>query len=121
MTRRPFHLSVSKLLFSFTPAFFLCGAHCALEFKISHQKLFVCFLSGILHDSVSAILPFKKGDHAQIPDYTDKTTVAENQDKESLLKEEILIDQLQLASWPLDKTVFDSLPPRLRKGMDIML
>lgn len=77
------------------------------------------FFSGILHDSISVTLPLKKGDQAQIPGYTDKTTVAENQGKENLLKEEILIDQLTLSSWPLDKAIFENLPPRLRKGMNI--
>ncbi|XP_015280610.1 PREDICTED: patatin-like phospholipase domain-containing protein 3 [Gekko japonicus] len=73
--------------------------------------------NGILHDSISVILPLKRGDHAQIPGYTNKKTVAENQGKENLLKEEILIDQLKLASWPLDKAIFDNLPPRLRKAL----
>ncbi|XP_077193925.1 1-acylglycerol-3-phosphate O-acyltransferase Pnpla3-like [Paroedura picta] len=71
--------------------------------------------NGILQDTISVLLPLKKGDHAQIPGYTDRTT--ENQGKEKLIKEEMLIDQLKLASWPLDKAIFDHLPPRLRKAL----
>ncbi|XP_060113474.1 1-acylglycerol-3-phosphate O-acyltransferase Pnpla3-like [Heteronotia binoei] len=73
--------------------------------------------NGILHDSISVILPLKKRGYTQTSGYTDKTTVAENQGKQNLLKEEILIDQLKLASWPLDKAIFDNLPPRLRKAL----
>nr|XP_056702072.1 1-acylglycerol-3-phosphate O-acyltransferase Pnpla3-like [Euleptes europaea] len=73
--------------------------------------------NGLLHDSISVILPLKKGDHIQTPGYTDKTTVAENQGKENTLKEEILIDQVKLASWPLDKAIFDNVPPRLRTAL----
>ncbi|XP_048357866.1 1-acylglycerol-3-phosphate O-acyltransferase PNPLA3 [Sphaerodactylus townsendi] len=73
--------------------------------------------NGLLHDSMSVILPLQKGDNVQTPGYTDKKTIAENQSKENRLKEEIVIDQLKLASWPLDKAVFDSIPPRLRRAL----
>ncbi|XP_054856810.1 1-acylglycerol-3-phosphate O-acyltransferase Pnpla3-like [Eublepharis macularius] len=73
--------------------------------------------NGLLHDSISVILPLKKKDHAQTPGYTNKAEVAENQGKEKMLKEETLMDQLKLASWPLDKTIFDNLPPRLRTAL----
>lgn len=32
------------------------------------------------------------------------------------LKMEVLNDQLKQNPWPLEKSIFESLPPRLRKG-----
>ncbi|XP_053108864.1 patatin-like phospholipase domain-containing protein 2 isoform X3 [Hemicordylus capensis] len=75
--------------------------------------------NGILHDSVSVDLPLKKDDHqehAQTADYNNKTGAA-NQDKKDMLEEEMFIDQLKLAPWPLDETIFENLPPRLRKAL----
>ncbi|XP_061438344.1 patatin-like phospholipase domain-containing protein 2 isoform X2 [Rhineura floridana] len=74
--------------------------------------------NGLLHDSVSFDLALTKEDRqvvAQTPAYTDKKIVVANQAKKEMQDEKMLIDQLKLAAWPLDGTIFENLPPRLRK------
>ncbi|XP_062990401.1 1-acylglycerol-3-phosphate O-acyltransferase Pnpla3-like [Elgaria multicarinata webbii] len=75
--------------------------------------------NGMLHDSVSVDLALTKENHencAETPGYTEKKIVAANQDKKEIKDEEMLIDQMKLAAWPLDRTIFEKLPPRLRKA-----
>ncbi|XP_028584555.2 1-acylglycerol-3-phosphate O-acyltransferase Pnpla3-like isoform X1 [Podarcis muralis] len=76
--------------------------------------------NGILYDSVLVDLALTKENHqecVQTPDYADKKTVAANEAKKEMQDEEMLIDELQLAAWPLDGTIFENLPPRLRKAL----
>ncbi|XP_007421546.2 patatin-like phospholipase domain-containing protein 2, partial [Python bivittatus] len=75
--------------------------------------------NGLLQESVSTDLALTKQDHqgcAQISGYADKKNAA-NEDKKEMREEEIFIDQLKLTSWPLDRTIFEKLPPRLQKAL----
>ncbi|XP_066489583.1 1-acylglycerol-3-phosphate O-acyltransferase Pnpla3-like [Tiliqua scincoides] len=76
--------------------------------------------NGILHDSISTDMFLTKEDnraYAQAPDHSDKETVVANGDKEEVQKEDLLINQLKLTTWPLDETIFENLPPRLREAL----
>ncbi|XP_063164337.1 patatin-like phospholipase domain-containing protein 2 [Candoia aspera] len=75
--------------------------------------------SGLLQESVSTDLALTRQDHqgcAQISDYTDKKSAADEGKKE-MREEEIFIDRLKLTSWPLDRTIIEKLPPRLHKAL----
>ncbi|XP_027549375.1 patatin-like phospholipase domain-containing protein 2 isoform X2 [Neopelma chrysocephalum] len=76
-------------------------------------------LSGILNDSIYIHLSFtKRNPHeaAQHSDLVKKRKLAENNRVETL-KMEVLSDQLKPNPWPLEKSIFESLPPRLRKAL----
>ncbi|ETE73136.1 Patatin-like phospholipase domain-containing protein 2, partial [Ophiophagus hannah] len=72
--------------------------------------------NGFLQESISADLALTKQKHlrcSQISGYSDKKNAA-NKDKKMQGKK-IFIDQLKATSWPLDRTIFEKLPPRLHK------
>ncbi|KAH0616399.1 hypothetical protein JD844_027459 [Phrynosoma platyrhinos] len=74
----------------------------------------------ILLDSVFIDLSLTKQGHqeyAQRPNYVDKKTILVHQGKKEMEDEEMLMDQLTLSAWPLDKTIFEKLPPRLRRAL----
>lgn len=48
-------------------------------------------------------------------DHTKKKILTENNGVETL-KMDALSNQLKQNPWPLEKSIFESLPPRLRKG-----
>lgn len=76
-------------------------------------------LSGILNDSIYVSLSFtKRNPHEamQHVGYMKKKNSSENNRVETS-KLEVLSNQIKQNSWPLEKSVFESLPPRLRKGM----
>ncbi|XP_050180735.1 1-acylglycerol-3-phosphate O-acyltransferase Pnpla3-like [Myiozetetes cayanensis] len=75
--------------------------------------------NGILNDSIYIHLSFTKRnppEAAQHPDLVKKRKLAENNGVETL-KMEVLNDQLKPSPWPLEKSIFESLPPRLRKAL----
>lgn len=53
--------------------------------------------------------------YSQISGCSDKKNAA-NKDKKEMQDEKVFIDQLKATSWPLDRTIFEKLPPRLHKG-----
>ncbi|XP_039197290.1 patatin-like phospholipase domain-containing protein 2 isoform X2 [Crotalus tigris] len=74
--------------------------------------------NGFLQESVFIDLVLTKEEYlgyAQISGYSNKK-IAANKDKE-MPEEKIFIDQLRATSWPLDKTIFEKLPPRLQKAL----
>nr|XP_020644567.1 patatin-like phospholipase domain-containing protein 2 isoform X3 [Pogona vitticeps] len=76
--------------------------------------------NGIVQDSVSIDLALTREgqeEHTQIPKCIDRKAVAASQCKKGMQNKEMLIDQLKLAAWPLDGTIFENLPPRLRKAL----
>uniref|UniRef100_A0A8D2LVH2 triacylglycerol lipase n=1 Tax=Varanus komodoensis TaxID=61221 RepID=A0A8D2LVH2_VARKO len=44
-------------------------------------------------------------------------TILKRSDKKEINDEEMLIDQMTLPAWPLDRTIFEKLPPRLHKAL----
>ncbi|XP_053934255.1 patatin-like phospholipase domain-containing protein 2 isoform X4 [Cuculus canorus] len=75
--------------------------------------------NGILKDSIYIHLSFtKRNPHeaAEHIDHMKKKTLTEN-NKVETLKIEVLNDQLKENPWPLEKSIFESLPPRLRKAL----
>lgn len=76
-------------------------------------------LSGILNDSIYIHLSFtKRNPHEaaqQHIDHVKRRKLAENNRAETL-KITSLNDHLKQNPWPLEKSIFESLPPRLRKG-----
>lgn len=76
-------------------------------------------LSGILNDSIYIHLSFtKRNPHEaaqQHLDHVKRRKLTENNGVETL-KMTSLNDQLKQNPWPLEKSIFESLPPRLRKG-----
>jgi len=80
-------------------------------------------LSGILNDSIYIHLSFTKTnphEAAQHIDHTKQKILTENNRVETL-KMGVLNDQLKQNPWPLEKSIFESLPPRLRKGTFFLL
>ncbi|XP_020644565.3 1-acylglycerol-3-phosphate O-acyltransferase Pnpla3 isoform X1 [Pogona vitticeps] len=76
--------------------------------------------NGIVQDSISIDLALTREgqeEHTQIPKCIDRKAVAASQCKKGMQNKEMLIDQLRLAAWPLDGTIFENLPPRLRKAL----
>lgn len=77
-------------------------------------------LSGILNDSIYLHLSFtKRNPHEAAQEYFDhgkRRKLTENNRVETL-KMTSLNDQLKPNPWPLEKSIFESLPPRLRKGL----
>ncbi|XP_068026849.1 1-acylglycerol-3-phosphate O-acyltransferase Pnpla3-like [Melanerpes formicivorus] len=74
--------------------------------------------NGILSDSIYIHLSFTKRnppEAVQHPDHM-KKKVAENNRAETL-KMAVLDEQLKQNPWPLEKSIFESLPPRLRKAL----
>uniref|UniRef100_G1KRW9 triacylglycerol lipase n=1 Tax=Anolis carolinensis TaxID=28377 RepID=G1KRW9_ANOCA len=74
----------------------------------------------ILQDSVFVDLSLTKQgrrEYVQIPNYMDKPPIELYQGKKEMEDEEMLMEQLKLSAWPLDKTIFEKLPPRLRKAL----
>ncbi|KAF7237689.1 Patatin-like phospholipase domain-containing protein 2 [Varanus komodoensis] len=86
------------------------------EFNLKNTS--IQFSLGNLYRLTQALFPPEPKEHhqkcAQTPDYTDKKT---NQDKKEINDEEMLIDQMTLPAWPLDRTIFEKLPPRLHKAL----
>ncbi|KAG8142768.1 hypothetical protein E2320_005964 [Naja naja] len=75
--------------------------------------------NGFLQESISADLALTKQEHlrySQISGYSDKKNAA-NKDKKEMQDKKIFIDQLKATSWPLDRTIFEKLPPRLHKAL----
>nr|XP_009677058.1 PREDICTED: patatin-like phospholipase domain-containing protein 2 isoform X1 [Struthio camelus australis] len=75
--------------------------------------------NGILSDSIYITLSFTKinpQEAVQCVDRMNKKTMSENNGVETL-KVEVLNNQLKQNPWPLDKSIFESLPPRLRKAL----
>lgn len=76
-------------------------------------------LSGILNDSIYIHLSFtKRNPHEaaqQHIDHVKRRKLTENNRVETL-KMTSLNDQLKQNPWPLENSIFESLPPRLRKG-----
>uniref|UniRef100_A0A8D0BJH5 triacylglycerol lipase n=1 Tax=Salvator merianae TaxID=96440 RepID=A0A8D0BJH5_SALMN len=75
--------------------------------------------NGLLSDSVSVDLALTELDYhkyTEAAEGSSKNPVAAIQVKETQ-DEEMLIDQLKLAAWPLDGTIFENLPPRLRTAL----
>ncbi|KAJ7405578.1 patatin-like phospholipase domain-containing protein 2 [Willisornis vidua] len=75
--------------------------------------------NGILNDSIYIHLPFTKRnppEAAQHPDLVKKRKLAEKSRVETL-KMGVLNEQLKPNPWPLEKSIFESLPPRLRKAL----
>ncbi|XP_029142134.1 patatin-like phospholipase domain-containing protein 2 [Protobothrops mucrosquamatus] len=75
--------------------------------------------NGFLQESVSTDLALTKEEYlgyAQISGYSDKKNAA-NKDKKEMQEKKIFIDQLRATSWPLDRTIFEKLPPRLQKAL----
>lgn len=73
--------------------------------------------SGILNDSIYIHLSFTtRNPHeaAQHVDHMKKKKLTEN--RVETLKIEVLNDQMKQNPWPLEKSIFENLPPRLRKG-----
>ncbi|KFV64031.1 Patatin-like phospholipase domain-containing protein 2, partial [Dryobates pubescens] len=74
--------------------------------------------NGILSDSIYIHLSFTKRNPQEAVQHTDhmKKKVTENNRVETL-KMEVLDDQLKQNPWALEKSIFESLPPRLRKAL----
>ncbi|XP_032077990.1 patatin-like phospholipase domain-containing protein 2 isoform X2 [Thamnophis elegans] len=75
--------------------------------------------NGFLQESVSVDLALTKQEHleyGQISGYSDKKNTA-HRDKKEMQDEKLFIDQLKATSWSLDRTIFEKLPPRLRKAL----
>lgn len=75
-------------------------------------------LLGILNDSIYVSLSFTKTnphEAAQHIDYMKKKNKSENSRMETS-QVEVLGEQMKQNPWPLEKSIFESLPPRLRKG-----
>ncbi|XP_042651137.1 1-acylglycerol-3-phosphate O-acyltransferase Pnpla3-like isoform X1 [Tyto alba] len=75
--------------------------------------------NGILNDSIYIQLSFTKrnlNEGAQHIDNRKKKKLTEDCRPETL-KMEVLNDQLKQNPWPLEKSIFESLPPRLRKAL----
>lgn len=76
-------------------------------------------LSGILNDSIYIHLSFTKRNPHEAVQHVDhmKTKNLTENNRVEALKMEVLNDQLKQNRWPLEKSIFESLPPRLRKGL----
>ncbi|KFV07212.1 Patatin-like phospholipase domain-containing protein 2, partial [Pterocles gutturalis] len=75
--------------------------------------------NGILKDSIYIHLSLTKrnpNEAVQHIDHMKKKKLTENNGVETL-KTEVLNDQLKQNPWPLEKSIFESLPPRLRKAL----
>uniref|UniRef100_A0A8B9PPF5 triacylglycerol lipase n=1 Tax=Apteryx owenii TaxID=8824 RepID=A0A8B9PPF5_APTOW len=75
--------------------------------------------NGILSDSIYVTLSFTKRspqEAVQYVDHMNKKTVSETNGAETL-NAEVLNKQLKQNPWPLDKSIFESLPPRLCKAL----
>ncbi|XP_026722772.1 patatin-like phospholipase domain-containing protein 2 isoform X2 [Athene cunicularia] len=74
--------------------------------------------NGILSDSIYIHLSFaKRNPHepAQRIEHTKKRKLMENNRTETLKVE--VLNELKPSPWPLEKSIFESLPPRLRKAL----
>ncbi|XP_065598485.1 patatin-like phospholipase domain-containing protein 2 isoform X1 [Cyrtonyx montezumae] len=75
--------------------------------------------NGILHDSIYVSLSFTRTnppETTQHNDYMKRKNMSENSRVETS-QVEALSDQLKQNPWPLEKSIFESLPPRLRKAL----
>ncbi|KFO98151.1 Patatin-like phospholipase domain-containing protein 2, partial [Calypte anna] len=75
--------------------------------------------TGILNDSIYIHLSFTKRNPCEAGQHIDpmkQKKLTENNGVESL-KMEALDDQLKQNPWPLENSIFESLPPRLRKAL----
>uniref|UniRef100_A0A8V0YRA2 triacylglycerol lipase n=1 Tax=Gallus gallus TaxID=9031 RepID=A0A8V0YRA2_CHICK len=75
--------------------------------------------NGILNDSIYVSLSFTKTnphEAAQHIDYMKKRNKSENSRMETS-QVEVLGEQMKQNPWPLEKSIFESLPPRLRKAL----
>ncbi|XP_072182690.1 patatin-like phospholipase domain-containing protein 2 isoform X1 [Excalfactoria chinensis] len=75
--------------------------------------------NGILNDSIYVSLSFTKTnphEATQHIDYMKKKNKPENNRVETS-QVEVLSDQMKQNPWPLEKSIFESLPPRLRKAL----
>lgn len=74
-------------------------------------------LSGIVSDSIYIHLSFTKRNPHEAAQHTDHMKKKELTDNRvETLKVEVLSDQLKQNPQPLEMSIFESLPPRLRKG-----